>query len=181
MMTYLKMRDAAVKIIGDKLSKVKPKVFVSSHAGKFTEDDIRRCVQRSPSVLTTIMKIADAGDGTDNSECYMTSWVLYRADNRDRLYDGGLLLVSMLIPILKSIDVEGSYEVSDIDAENLFTGTLDKINVTLWAVSWKWKVRAAVLPEGEILFDGELEMFRGADGALLSGEQETIERTEMEV
>lgn len=109
------------------------------------------------------------GDGTDNSECHFISWVLVRADNKDKIYDAGLKYISLLIPVIRSIPNESEYngtDVTDVEAENLYTGTLDTINISMWAVSWNWKVRATQIPDGDIALDDELEMFEGADGTL---------------
>jgi len=181
--TYLDIRNEAVKVIQTLFKNKGIKINVAAHAGRFTENEIRRLATQTPAVLTSLMNIAD-GEGTDNSECRFVSWVLVRADNKDKLYDSALRYLSLLIPVIRSIPNESFYnatDVTDIEAENLYTGTLDNINISMWAVSWTWKVRATQLPEGDIALDDELEMFEGADGTLDVEERAVGSTADMEV
>ena len=94
---------------------------------------------------------------------------LFKLAHIDKIYDAGLKYISLLIPVIRSIPNESEYngtDVTDVEAENLYTGTLDTINISMWAVSWNWKVRATQIPDGDIALDDELEMFEGADGTL---------------
>ena len=72
-------------------------------------------------------------------------------------------------------------DVTDIEAENLYTGTLDSINISMWAVSWTWSVRAMQLDDGTFATDDELEMFEGADGTLGVEERAVGSKADMEV
>lgn len=166
--TYIDIRNEAVKIIQNAFQKQKLKINIEAHAGRFTESEIRRLATKTPAILTSLMQISD-GNGTDNSECRFISWVLVRADNKDKIYDLGLKLTSVLIPVIRSLpnqSVYNSTDIADIEAENLYTGTLDSINISMWAVSWTWKVRATQIPNGDIALSDELEIFEGADGTL---------------
>lgn len=179
--TYLDVRNEAVRII--KNSFQNKKINVEPHAGRFSEAEIRRLVTKAPAILTSLMGFKD-GNGTDNSEYYFISWVLVRSNNKDKIYDSGLLLTSLLTPVIASIPNSSVYngtDVTDITGENLYTGTLDNINISMWAVSWTWKARATQLPDGEIPLDDELEMFEGADGTLDVEERAVGSITNMEV
>ena len=180
--TYLDIRNEAVKVIQNAFQSQK-KIHVAAHAGRFTEAEIRRLATQTPAILTSLMQITD-GEGTDNSECRFISWVLVRADNKDKLYDSGLKYTSLLIPVIRSSPNESAYNATDvtgIEAENLYTGTLDGINISMWAVSWTWKVRATQVPNGMIAFDDELEMFEGADGTLNVEKRAVGSKVDMEV
>ena len=72
-------------------------------------------------------------------------------------------------------------DVADIEAENLYTGTLDSINISMWAVSWTWKVRATQIPDSDIALDDELEIFEGADGTLDIEKRAVGSKADMEV
>lgn len=181
--TYLDIRNDAVRVIDAAFKQKKIKINVAPHAGRFTEAEIRRLATKTPAVLTSLMKIKD-GEGTDNGKLHFVSWVLVRADNRDKIYDAGLKYISLLIPVIRNIPDESSYnatDVTDIEAENLYTGTLDDINISMWAVLWTWNVRATQLPEGDIALDDELEMFEGADGTLDVEERAVGSKADMEV
>lgn len=181
---YLDIRDEAVRLIRDGFPKDTFKnLKVSAHAGRFTEQEIRRLATQAPAVLTSLMQISD-GEGTDNSECRFVSWVLVRANNADKIYDEGLKLTSLLIPVIRNIpngSVYNGTDVTDIGAENLYAGTLDSINISMWAVSWTWNVRATQIPEGIFATDDELEMFEGADGTLDVEERSVGSKADMEV
>lgn len=181
--TYLDIRNEAVKVIQTAFKNKGSKITISAHAGRFTEAEIRRLATKTPSILTSLMDIKD-GEGTDNSECRFISWILVRSDNKDRLYDSGLEYTSLLIPVIRSIPNKSVYnatDVTDIEAENLYAGTLDNINISMWAVSWTWKVRAMQCPDGNIALDDELEMFEGADGTLDAEERSIGSISNMEV
>ncbi|MEL3907912.1 MAG: hypothetical protein P1P64_02725 [Treponemataceae bacterium] len=141
-------------------------IFVSSHPGKFDEAEIRRLMQRTPAILTSLMSIKDE-DITDESYLEFVSWILYRASNKDRLYDGALSIVSALIGVIKNLDSPISFGGGNgIQAECLYTGSLDKINASLWAVRWKLKGRA-VNSDGVIVLPDDLEWFNGYDSDLI--------------
>lgn len=181
---YLDIRNEAVRLIQNGFPKTKYKnLKISAHAGRFTESEIRRLATQTPAILTSLMQLKD-GDGTDNSECRFISWVLCRANNADRIYDEGLKLASLLIPVIRSMPNSSKYngtDVTDIEAENLYTGTLDSINISMWAVSWTWNVRAMQIPDGTFAADDELEMFEGADGTLEVEERAVGSKADMEV
>lgn len=181
---YLDIRNEAVKLIQDGFPKSKYKTLkIAAHAGRFTEAEIRRLANQTPAILTSLMRLKD-GKGTDNSECRFVCWVLVRANNADKIYDDGLKLVSLLTPVIRSISGRSAYngtDVTDIEAENLYTGTLDSINISMWAVSWTWNVRAMQLDDGTFATDDELEMFEGADGTLEVEERAVGSKADMEV
>ena len=181
--TYLDIRDEAVKIIQSAFQNKKIKISIEAHAGRFTESEIRRLATKTPAILTSLMQVLD-GEGTDNSECRFISWVLVRADNKDKIYDLGLKLTSLLIPVIRTVPNKSAYnatDVKDIEAENLYMGTLDSINISMWAVSWTWKVRATQIPDGDIALDDELEIFEGADGTLDIEKRAVGSKADMEV
>lgn len=181
---YLDIRNEAVRLIQDGFPKSKYKnLKVAAHAGRFTEAEIRRLANQTPAILTSLMDIKDC-EGTDNSECRFVSWVLVRASNADKIYDDGLKLVSLLTPVIRNIpngSVYAGTDVAGIEAENLYTGTLDSINISMWAVSWTWKVRATQIPDGDIALDDELEIFEGADGTLDIEKRAVGSKADMEV
>lgn len=181
---YLDIRNEAIRLIQGGFPKDRFKnLKVVPHAGRFTEQEIRRLATQAPAVLTSLMQIND-GEGTDNSECRFVSWVLVRANNADKIYDEGLKLTSVLIPVIRTVPNKSAYnatDVADIEAENLYTGTLDSINISMWAVSWTWKVRATQIPDSDIALDDELEIFEGADGTLDIEKRAVGSKADMEV
>ncbi|ERF61840.1 hypothetical protein HMPREF0860_1036 [Treponema socranskii subsp. socranskii VPI DR56BR1116 = ATCC 35536] len=166
--TYLDIRNSVVEQIQAAFANDK-RVKVAAHPGNFDEGEIRRLMQTTPAILTSLVGINDE-DVAD--ECYIdfVSWVLHRADNKDRLYDGALSLVSALVGVIKKIDNPVSYGGgTKINAQCLYTGSLDKINATLWAVRWCLMARAVY--DGGITLPDDLDWFKGYDGNLVVEKQ----------
>ena len=166
--TYLDIRNSVVEQIQAAFANDK-RVKVAAHPGNFDEGEIRRLMQTTPAILTSLVGINDE-DVAD--ECYIdfVSWVLYRADNKDRLYDGALILISALVGAIKNINEPAFYGGgTKINAQCLYTGSLDKINSTLWAVRWRLQTRAVT--DGGITRYYDLEWFKGYDASLAVGTQ----------
>ena len=158
---------------------VDKRISVSAHPGNFDESELRRLIQSTPAILTSLAEISDADEA---DECYIefVSWVLYRADNRDRLYDGALALVSALVGAIKKIESPSSFGGGKkIRAECLYTGSLDKINATLWAVRWRILARA-VNDEGVIVLPDGLDWFKGYEATLKVGNQKADDSVNLE-
>lgn len=178
--TYVDVRDEAVAQIKEAFTNESGKcpVFIGAHPGRFDEAEIRRLAQQTPAICTSLMEI----DGERN-EAGFVSWVLARARGKDRLYDTALGLVSALIPVIRKLDADYSVDAPrDIEAECLYSGSLDAINVTLWGVRWTWKLRRSVLEGGEGGFPVfDLNWFEGYDAALRMGSAAVNDSVNMEV
>ncbi len=180
MTTLLDIRNEVVRQIRAGIKDAK--IEVAAHPGRFDEKELRRLMTKTPAILTSFLFHHD-GCGADESYIDFASWVLYRASNKDRLYDGGLDLVSRLVPVIRNIDADWAFAVEKIETENLFTGTLDNLNVTLWAVSWRWKIRGSAIDgdDAGIIDDSELDYFDGADATILVGNESVGHITNVEV
>jgi hypothetical protein len=177
--TLLDVRDNAVSQIKERFAG-QGHIHTAPHPGMFNEEEIRRLAQRTPAVLTSLMRISGQG-ANDESSCDFISWVLYRANNRDALYDGALNMVSALIPVVRDLDAPWSLGGgADIEAECLYSGSLDKINVTLWAVKWRWRVRA-LESGGAVLLPEDLDWFEGYDAGHLVGRRDIKDEVHLEV
>jgi hypothetical protein len=173
--SYLTIRDKAVEQIKTGILPLYPKMTIEAHPGLFTEQSIKRDAQRTPAILTSLIKFAD---GERNTVTFV-SWVLYRASSTDKLYDGVLQIVSALIPVIRKADFDLVIKDTNIEAECLYSGTLDAVNITLWAVKWELVLgNHAVRGEGESLSD--LEQVGGYDGTTVVGTDETHDHTNME-
>jgi hypothetical protein len=94
------------------------------------------------------------------------------AGSTDKLYDGALKIVSALIPVLRKADFDLVIKDTNIEAECLYSGALDAINITLWAVRWElvlgdYAVKDTGSPE-------DLEYFEGSEGTAVAGPKEYI-------
>ena len=176
--TYLDIRDAVVKQLHAAFAHDK-RITVSSHPGNFDEAEIRRLMQKTPAVITSLAHIRDE-DVEDDCFIEFVSWVLYRADNQDRLYNGALSLVSAVVGAIKSLHLPVSFGGGrSINAECLYSGSLDKINATLWAVRWKLTARA-VNDGGVIVLPDDLDWFKGYDAHLTVGKQTADDAVNLE-
>lgn len=176
--TYLDIRNAVVKQLQAAFAHDK-RITVSSHPGNFDEAEIRRLMQKTPALITSLAHIRD--DEIED-ECFIefVSWVLYRADNQDRLYDGALSLVSAVVGAIKSLHLPVSFGGGrSINAECLYSGSLDKINATLWAVRWKLVARA-VNDGGVIVLPDDSDWFKGYDAQLTVGKQTACDTVNLE-
>jgi len=159
--TYKEIRDGAVEQIAKRFSAVK-RIHIAPHPGTFDGEEIRRLATATPAILTSLIRVTDQ-DIQDESLCDFVSWILYRADNQDRLYDGALTILSSLIPVIRNMDAKWSIGGgTGIQAECLYSGSLDRINITLWAVRWHWMVRG-ISGDGEIPLPDDLDYFEGYD------------------
>ena len=176
--TYLDIRDAVVKQLQAAFAHDK-RITVSAHPGNFDEAEIRRLMQKTPAVITSLAHIRDE-DVEDDCFIEFVSWVLYRADNHDRLYNGALSLVSALVGAIKELNISVSFGGGrSINAECLYSGSLDKINATLWAVRWKLHARA-VNDDGVIVLPDDLDWFKGYDAHLTVGKQTACDTVNLE-
>lgn len=85
-------------------------------------------------------------------------------------------IISALIPVIGKADFNLVIKETNIEAECLYSGTLDAINVTLWAVKWELRhADAAIKDEGSLWGEGlsGLEFFEGYDGTTVVGGSET--------
>jgi hypothetical protein len=168
MSDYLTIRDAAVEQIKAGILPPYPKMIIEAHPGLFTEQSIKRDAQRTPAILTSLVK---AADGERNTVTFV-SWVLYRATSVDRLYDGALQIVSVLIPVIRKADFDLVIKDTNIEAECLYSGTLDAVNLTLWAVKWELVLGDYAIRDIGSLDD--LEYFEGCEGTAVVVPEEYI-------
>jgi hypothetical protein len=175
--TLVDVRDEAISQIKAAFAKNK-KLHIAAHPGVFNEAEIKRLANQTPAILTSFMRYT----GEDHTIDFV-SWVLYRADGKDRLYDGALKIVSALIPIIEDLDAVWSIgSGKDIAAECLYSGSLDQINITLWGIKWKWHINELTLngDEGGILLH-DLEYFEGYDATHNIGNAVAEDNVNLEV
>jgi hypothetical protein len=175
--TLADVRDEAISQIKTAFVENK-KLHIAAHPGRFDEAEIKRLANQTPAILTSFMRYTDEDHTVD-----FVSWVLYRADGKDRLYDGALKIVSALIPVIGNLDAEWSVgSGKNIEAECLYSGSLDQINITLFGIRWKWHITDLSPYEGGggILFP-DLEYFEGYDAAHNIGSAVVKDNVNLEV
>jgi len=174
--TFVDIRDEAISQIKAAFAKNK-KLHIAAHPGLFNEAEIKRLYNQTPAILTSFDRYTEK----DHTVSFV-SWVLYRSDSKDRLYDGALKIVSALIPVIRDVDAEWTIDGgTGIEAECLYSGTLDQINATLWAVRWDWKIQETILSEGEggVPLD-DLDYFKGYDATHQIGSAEVKDEVHLD-
>ena len=157
-MSYLKVRDEAVRQIKEGLLPLCPKMRIEAHPGAFTEQTIKQEAQRTPAILTSLVK---AADGVYSNSVTFVSWVLYRASSEDLLYDGALKILSALIPVIGNAHFDLAIKDVPIEAECLYSGALDAMAVTLWAVKWELVLGERAFIHGSLEDLDQIESFDG--------------------
>jgi hypothetical protein len=177
MVNFVDIRDEAIAQIKSAF-KEKKKLHMAAHPGLFNEAEIKRLANQTPAILTSLLSYSGDGHAID-----FVSWVLYRANNKDLLYDGALKIVSALVPVIENLDAEWSIGGGErVEAECLYSGTLDQINVTLWGVKWKWHVHENCLCEGEGGIPmPDLDYFEGYDAVHAVGDAVANDIVNLEV
>jgi hypothetical protein len=121
MATFTMIRNSAIEQMKTAFAEYGGKLHIAAHQGKFDEAEIKRIAVRAPAVLTSILRYTDENHGID-----FATWVLCRADSKDRLYDGDLNLVSALVSVIQNLDCDWSMDAPCyIVAECLYSGALD--------------------------------------------------------
>jgi hypothetical protein len=177
-MTYIDIRNQAV----EKIRAAFPpsaRIHIAAHPGRFSEQEVKRLANQTPAIFTSLMHCAD---GETNSVT-LVSWVLCRATTQDKLYDGALQIVSALIPVIRNMDFDLVIKDTNIEAECLYTGALDAINITLWAVKWELR-REDFVTNGDGNTRAEalaaLENFEGYDSTTLVGTENVTDHVDLE-
>jgi len=185
LVNYAEVRDTAVSYLAAVFAK-RPELIHASHPGRFDVEEVKRLLQKTPSLHTALMRVKNvSGDDGDEQTAELVTWVLHRATNKDRLADDILRILAALVPALREINAPWSIGGAlDVEATNLYSGSLDKINVALWAVSWTWKLQAPVLDTtangiGGIIDASDLEPFEGYDASLEAGTDEVNDTVEL--
>jgi len=173
-MSYLKIRDMAVEQIRAGMLPLYPDMRIEAHPGVFTEQSIRRAAQRTPAILTSLVR---ASDGVYDNGVTFVSWVLYRASSEDLLYDGALKIISALVPVIRNAGFPLAIKETRTEVECLYSGALDAINVTLWAVRWEQVLGGRAFANGPL---GDLGDLEGFDGTVRVGTVEIGSTQDME-
>ncbi len=185
LISYAEVRDYAVSYLKTVFAK-RPELHHASHPGRFDVEEVKRLLQKTPSIHTALMRVKNvSGDDGDEQTVELVTWILHRATNKDRLADDILRLLAALVPALREINAPWSIGgAKEVEATNLYSGSLDKINVALWAVSWTWKLQAPVLDAtvdeiGGIIDASDLEPFEGYDALLEAGTDEVEDTVDL--
>lgn len=170
MKTYLDVKRNVIDQIKTHFEKQKVKIEVCGSAGSFDESAARRLFLRTPSVHVALTSISDSAQ-SDVSSVGFVCYIVVSSSQTDRLYDNAILLTGSLMAAVKNLEFGSfGYEANDIKADCLYSGSMEKMNVCLWALDFKAKLRG-VSAEGGISDSLDLENFEGYDATHNVGDE----------
>ncbi|USH01068.1 DUF1834 family protein [Grimontia kaedaensis] len=137
------LRQAIITTIRAKLPAL---AAVDSHPGRFNLDELRRIVTRLPAVRVALMAVPDTGEvqtGERDITVRLAAFVMTGDKRRLPKDEAALAIVEALLDMVPTqrwgmTALTGAEKVS---AENLFSGSVDKQGVALWAVTWSQTLR----------------------------------------
>lgn len=109
----------------------------STHAGRFTEDDIRRLTKAVPAVLVSALRIQPQAQLIAPKVATIGIYIVTRDQPglaRDR---SARSIAEYLHDWLRGRAFAGGHAVTDVDAANLYSGKLESIGISLWGISFK--------------------------------------------
>lgn len=173
-MTYLDIRNSIVEQIKKYFEDRNIKINVEASAGALNSEEIKRLFIKAPSIFISIANI-----NIEQEYIRFVSYIVVRANQKDKIYDSGLQITGALMACIKNIDsADWGYDSKNISADCLYSGELDKINACLWAVSWDLKIRDSNI-DGEINDTSILEDFEGYDAAHKIENKEVYDRVKI--
>lgn len=122
---------------------------VESHPGRFTDDELGRLVRKNQCVRVAIEQtpgISVAGNGRKEFVVLFAAFIITADKKGSDRHQAALDITEKVAEILPfnrwSNEPEFmAVEPSTIAAENLYSGTIEKQGIALWAVSWTQKIR----------------------------------------
>lgn len=136
-MTLIELRTA---IITDLQTRLGAGVKVAGHGGRFGADELQRYGAVAPAALVSILGLADLqAQGSTIDATVACAVLIVTADRPGLARDlGALAIVTTLAPALPGndfgLDISGA---TGVRADNLYSATVDKLGVALWALSWR--------------------------------------------
>ena len=148
------VRTAIVSEIEDSVTSLLNRVI--SHAGRFDMEEIKRLALKSPCVLVSCLGVSNIRANSAGETEALCKWAAYCLvdDKKGVSRDVGVLaLVSAVLPVIP----DNCWGLDDdlcvpqnIRADNLYSSSLDKIGVALWAVTWDQEITLGGLDDSTL-------------------------------
>ena len=117
-----------------------PSVAVEEHGGRFDAAELKRVAVRAPAVFVAVLGVGDVRElgGEIGAALNMGAFVITTSASSAPRDEAALAIVQALLGLVPGNRwgrAEGNPD--RITAENLFSSTIDKRGVAMWAVSWR--------------------------------------------
>jgi hypothetical protein len=129
-------------------------MHVSTHVGEFGQNEIKRYLTKAPAVILAPLGIPDitrSGGGVIFTFNYAAFVVVRHGKGGTDRGDSALAILERIgleLPYM-SFRESCAQAPKDIDSGNLYTGVVDKMGMSLWAVRWKQSVQVPKLAQCE--------------------------------
>jgi len=142
-MKYTEFRDSIISGIDAKLPELRS---VAGHPGRFNLEELKRMTTRLPGVKVAILgapQTEELGTGEYKATLKFAAFILV-GDRRNLSKEKAALnLVEILTTLIGSNrwGRDDVYLAENISADNLYSGSIDKKGVAIWAVTWSQAIR----------------------------------------
>lgn len=142
-MRFKDLREAIIMEIRGKLPELQA---VSSHPGRFNLDELKRIVTQLPAVRLALMgipRVDNLQTGENEAELRLAAFVI-TGDRRQSTKDSSVLaIVESLLTFIpgQHWGIKGVMDARNVKADNLFSGSVERQGVALWAITWDQSIR----------------------------------------
>jgi phage gp37-like protein len=163
-MKYTSFRDSIIAGIAAKLPELRT---VDGHPGRFNLDELKRMATKLPGVKVAILgipKTDELASGEFKATLKMAAFILV-GDRRQLSKEIAALNLVEVVTTLIGSNRWGrgdAYMPENISADNLYSGSIDKKGVAIWAVTWSQAIRiggdtwsGGVVPDNIYISDNE--------------------------
>lgn len=124
-------------------------VTVESHGGRFDRQELARYSKRAPAVLVAAMSIPEMLDTPrpGRAGVQWAAFIVTRDAPGATRDTQALTLAESLVRQIpgNTWGVDSTQRPDRINAENLYSGEIDRLGIAMWAVSWRQQVRLSPL------------------------------------
>lgn len=121
---------------------------VTSHPGRFTEDELKRLLTAKSAVRISIentLELTVNGQGLQEAKLLMAAYVICSDSKAGLRHQKALELTEAIVTLLplNRFDHPDRFKPilpNSISAENLYSGEIDRKGVALWGISWEQRL-----------------------------------------
>lgn len=141
-MSLLAFRTAIVTGFTTALPAVKD---IKEHAGRFDEAEIKRFATAAPAVRVALLELGDvkalrSGEAAIDVRC--GAFIATKDTQAQKRDKGALAIVGELAKAIpeNTWGLEYAQNPKTIRASNLYSGSIDRLGIALWAITWNQQV-----------------------------------------
>lgn len=124
-------------------------ITISTHMGEFGEEEIRRFMVKTPAVVLAplaVDKVTRAG-GNALVSAHWAAFIMTR--DKPELSRGfaALAITEAVLGFIPFTTFGCARAPEDVESANLYSGKVDRMGLTLWAVRWRSMIQLAAKDE----------------------------------